>query len=58
MNIFIEKKTNIGFYNLKDPMGLTIFLKNSSFFSSFLLLRMLKLKIKIHNYMGLDFFIN
>jgi hypothetical protein len=58
MNIFIEKKTNIGFYNLKEPLGLTIFFKNSSFFSSLFLLSMLKLKVKTHNYLGSEFFIN
>lgn len=41
MNIFIEKKTNIGFYNLKDPLGVSLYISSLFFFSSFLFLSML-----------------
>lgn len=47
MNIFIEKKTNIGFYNLKDPLGLHLYLYTLSFFSSVLLLSMLNLFLSL-----------
>jgi hypothetical protein len=40
MNIFIEKKTNIGFYNLKDPLGVKFFLHTENFFAIDLLIPM------------------
>ena len=46
MNIFLEKKTNIGFYNLKDSLGFLIFFKRFCFFSSYLLVYMFKLIVK------------
>lgn len=50
MNIFIEKKTNIGFYNLKDPLGVNLILKTLSFFSSVLFLSMFKFLLKFNVY--------
>lgn len=50
MNIFIEKKTNVGFHNLKDPLGFSLFFSNYFFFYSFLLVNMFKIKIKKHNF--------
>lgn len=41
MNIFLEKKTNIGFYNLKDPLGFKLVFFSVNFFSSLLLINML-----------------
>jgi hypothetical protein len=32
MNIFIEKKTNIGFYNLKDPLRFKLFFTGMIFY--------------------------
>jgi hypothetical protein len=44
MNIFIEKKTNLGFYNLKDPLKLkVIFDGNDLLIASILLLKTFKI---------------
>lgn len=58
MNIFIEKKTNIGFYNLKDPLGLSLFLYTFCYFSSKLLLCLFKFFLKFNVYDDNDFFIS
>lgn len=58
MNIFIEKKTNIGFYNLKDPLGLNLILKTLSFFSSVLFLSMFKFLLKFNVYDDNIFYFN
>lgn len=55
MNIFIEKKTNIGFYNLKDPLGFNLYLSSLNYFSSFLFILLFKLSLKINLY-DKDFF--
>lgn len=56
MNLFIEKKTNIGFYNLKDPLGFKLFFRSLNFFSTYLLILMFKLKIKKHAFDSESFF--
>jgi len=43
LNIFLEKKTNIGLYNLKHKMHFKFCLKSYDFFSSFLFFDLLKL---------------
>ena len=43
MSIFIEKKTNIGFYNLKDPIYYKLFFTGTDVIASFLLVKCLKI---------------
>lgn len=50
LNVFVEKKTNIGFYNVKDPLGFKIFFSSPFFFSCNLFLQCLKIINKNFNY--------
>ena len=43
MNIFLDRKSNIGFYNLKDPLRLRLFFSGNCFWASSFLLKGLKL---------------
>lgn len=43
MSIFLEKKNNLGFYYLNDPLQFKIFLTGTDFFSNFFLLSFFKL---------------
>lgn len=53
MNIFLEKKTNQGFYNLKDFLRLKLFFTGNSLLSTSLVLVSLKVPI---NFQGLKIF--
>ena len=57
MNIFIEKKTNIGFYNLKDPLGFKLFFNSLNVFSTVFLIFMFKLRIKKYDYDNDSFYL-
>jgi len=52
MNIFLEKKTNLGFYNLKDFLRFKLFFTGNSFVASSVLLSSFK------NFFKLNFFLN
>ena len=45
MNLFVEKKTNIGLFNLKDPLNLKIFVFCSDILSTGFLLQSFKINI-------------
>jgi hypothetical protein len=57
MNIFIEKKTNIGFYNLKDPLGISLKIFSLNSFFTILFLSMFKLILKKNIYDDSSYFI-
>lgn len=42
MNVFLERKNNLGFYFLKDFLNLSLILKGSDFVSNYLLLQSFK----------------
>jgi hypothetical protein len=53
----MEKKTNIGFYNLKDPLGFELSFKSLNFFHSYLLSSIFKFGKENENFLFESFFI-